>query len=215
MTSYEVARALLRRWWVVVGGLVVTVAFVSTHAPAAPLYWARYDLFLVAPDQSGEVYSRTAPPASVTSLATLLEVLLDGNKPAPRAASQDVPVFGLSARPGVEVQAKDTGFQWNRDYSAALAVQIAMPSSNEVRREASVLAREARLNLKQIQDQQGVSRKQRVTVEEPSAIDVTKVTPAPTRAAAGALILGSALTVLLAVRIDRLILTRRRRDVAQ
>ncbi len=214
MTSYDVAQALARRWWVLALGLVATFSFALTHAPYPTIYWARYDLHLVAPDRSGEVYSRTTAPSGVTPVAGVLEVMLDGNRAGPQAATQSVPIFGLRYRTGVEVQAKDKGFQWSRDYVAALAVQIAEPTREAVMARAADLAVEARAALRDIQDREGVPRPTRVVLEEPSAIDVTEIYPARTRAMAGAIILGSGLSVVITVVLDRWLMRRRRRSAA-
>lgn len=209
MTTYEVTQALLRRWWVVTTGLGLTLFFVLTSVPATPIYWARYDLNLVAPDRSGEVYSRTSAPEGVTPVAGVLEVILGGNHAEPRAATQAAPIFGLRPRTGVEVSAKDKGFQWSRDYAAALAVQIAEPSRAEVLSNAESLARRARWALKSIQDQQGVAQSARLTLEEPDVIEIVEIYPARTRAMAGALLLGTCLSLVLAVLLDRLLARRR------
>lgn len=210
MTPYEVAQALLRRWWAVVAGLAITGTFAVTYSPHEPVFWARYDLQLVAPDQSGEVYSRTAAPTGVTPVAGVLEVLLGGNHAAPQPATQAAPIFGLRPITGVQVQAKDKGYQWSRDYVAALDVQIAEPTREEVLAQAASLARNARSALSSIQDREGVRHRTRVTLEEPSAIEITEVYPARTRAMAGIVVLGSALTIVLAVALDQWLLRRRR-----
>ena len=209
MTSYDVVQAVLRRWWVLFVVMGATALIASTFS-AAPVYWARYDLNLVAPDRSGEVYSRTSAPTGVTALAGILEVMLSGNHPEPRAAQQSAPIFGLRNRVGVQVLAKDKGFQWSRDYVAALSVQIAEPSDAQVNAEAAALAERARATLATFQDQQGVPTDSRVTLEEPSALEVVEIYPARTRATAAAVLLGGSLAVALAVGVDRWLLLRRR-----
>jgi hypothetical protein len=210
MTSDDVAQAVLRRWWVLLIALGVTVLLMRALAPAPPVYWARYDLNLVAPDRSGEVYSRISAPPSVTALAGVLEVLLGGNDMGPQAATQTVPIFGLHNRTGVQVLAKDRGFQWSRDYVAALAVQIAAPTADEVDRQAAALLDRARATLATVQDQYGVPRASQVTLEEPSAIEIVRVYPAGTRAMVGLALLGVGLSLILTVTVDRLLLRRRR-----
>ena len=209
MTSYDVGQAVLRRWWVLFVVMGATALIASTFS-AAPVYWARYDLNLVAPDRSGEVYSRTSAPTGVTALAGILEVMLSGNHPEPQAAQQSAPIFGLRNRVGVQVLAKDKGFQWSRDYVAALSVQIAEPSDAQVNAEATALAERARATLATFQDQQGVPTDSRVTLEEPSALEVVETYPARTRATAAAVLLGGSLAVALAVGVDRWLLLRRR-----
>ena len=210
MTAYDVAQAMVRRWWVLVMALVATAVFALSFAPSSPVYWARYNLNLVAPDRSGAVYSRTSAPSGVTPMAGILVAMLGGNHPEPQAATQSAPIFGLRDRTGVEVLARDKGSQWSRDYVAALQVQIAEPSTAEVNAQAASLAKRARAALTEIQDQQGVARATRITLEEPSAIEVVEVFPARTRAIAGAVILGTALSLVLTVTVDRWLLRRSR-----
>lgn len=212
MTSDDVAQALVRRWWVLLLALAATAVVLRGLAPAPAVYWARYDLNLVAPDRSGESYSRISAPPSVASLAGVLEVLLGGNDRGPQAATQSVPIFGLHNRTGVQVLAKDQGRQWSRDYVAALAVQIAEPTPEAVERQVETLADRARATLAEIQDEHGVPRAGQVTLEEPSAIETVRVYPAGTRALVGGVLLGVGLSLVLTVTVDRL-LRRRRRGV--
>jgi hypothetical protein len=213
MTSYDVAQAVARRWWLLLLALGVTVVGAAAFAPSSPTYWARYDLSLVAPDRSGAVYSRTSAPEGVTPVAGVLEVLLEGNSAEPAAATQSAPIFGLRNRTGVQVLAKDKGFQWSRDYVAALSIQIAEPTSAAVSQEAAALARRVRAALTTVQDQQDVPRATRVTLEEPSAIEVVPVYPARTRALVGAVALGGAASLVLTVAVDRWLLRRHRARV--
>jgi hypothetical protein len=189
------------------------MAFAVSFAPSPPVYWAHYDLNLVAPDRSGEVYSRTSAPAGVTPMAGVLAVMLGGNHGEPRAATQSAPIFGLRDRVGVQVLAKDKGFQWSRDYVAALSIQIAEPSAAAVGEQAAALAKRVRATLTAVQDQQGVARPTRITMEEPAAIDIVEVFPARTRAVAGALVLGTAGSMVLTVAVDRWLLRRHRARV--
>lgn len=209
MTSYDVLQAVLRRWWVMLVVLGATVVVASAFK-ASPVYWARYDLNLVAPDRSGEVYSRTTAPTGVTAMAGILEVMLSGNHAEPQAAQQTAPLFGLRDHRGLQVLAKDKGFQWSRDYVAALSVQIAEPSAAEVDAQATALAERARTTLAAFQDQQGVPTASRITLEEPSAIEVVELYPARTRASVGAILLGTSLAVALSVGVDRWLLRRGR-----
>lgn len=210
MTSYDVAQAMVRRWWVLLTATGATVLFALSYAPSPPTYWGRYDLNLVAPDRSGEVYSRTSAPVGVTPMAGVLEMMLSGNHTEPKAATQSAPIFGLRDRTGVEVLAKDNGFQWSRDYVAALSVQIAEPSAAEVDEQAAELARRARAALTTVQDQEGVARATRITLEVPSAIEVVEVSPARTRSVLGALTLGTTFSIWLTVLVDRRLSPRRR-----
>ena len=107
MTAYDVARAMVRRWWVLVMALGATAVFALSFAPSSPVYWARYNLNLVAPDSSGAVYSRTSAPSGVTPMAGILVAMLGGNHPEPQAATQSAPDLrsprphrGRGARPG-------------------------------------------------------------------------------------------------------------------
>ncbi len=211
MTSYDLVLALVRRWWFLLGSLAATVlvAGVSVQGPA--LYWTTYDLNLVAPDRSGEVYSRQNAPSGVTPVAGVLEILLAGNHPGPGAATQQVPIFGLDERYGVDVKAKDKGLQWSRDYVAALTVQISEPSRQEVLARAVELAGQAHEALETVQDDQAVPQGARLTLDEPQAIQVLEIAPSRIRAAAGGMFLGVGVSIVLTVLLDRWLLRRRSR----
>ncbi len=212
MTSYDVIRALLRRWWFLGTGLALTLIVVAAiFTRSTPIYWTTYDLNLVAPDRSGEVYSRVNAPSGVTPVAGVLEVLLAGNDTGPSAATQQVPIFALSHQFGVDVRAKDKGLQWSRDYVAALVVQIAQPSRAEVEAQVDVLGRRAAEALSEIQDQQSVPAEARLTLEEPGVVQIIEIAPSRIRAVAGALLLGLGVSLVLTVLLDRRLIARRRR----
>ena len=211
MTSYDVALALGRRWWFLAAALAAT-GFVVLSAVRGPvIYWTTYDLNLVAPDRSGEVYSRQHPPAGVTPVAGVLEILLAGNHLAPGAATQQVPIFGLRQTYGVDVRAKDKGLQWSRDYVAALTVQISEPSREQVLSRADELALLAHRTLREAQDDRSVPPAARLRLEEPPAIQVTEIGPSKVRAAAGGMVLAVALSLVSTVLLDRLLAYRRSR----
>lgn len=210
MTSYDVAVALVRRWWFLLPALAATVLIVLTSVRTPPIYWTTYDLNLVAPDRSGEVYSRQNAPAGVIPVAGVLEILLAGNHPGPGAATQQVPIFGLGTTYGVDVRAKDKGLQWSRDYVAALTVQVSEPSRQQVLQRVEALARQAHEALQTAQDYQSVPQRARLQLDEPQAIQVVEIGPSRIRAAAGGLLLGIGSSVLLTVLLDRLLVRRRR-----
>lgn len=215
MTSYDVVRALLRRWWILLAGVAATFALVGLYLPGPAIYWATYDLNLVAPDRAGESYSRADAPSGVIPVAGVLEILLAGNHSKAGAATQQVPIFGLDDRPGYTVQAKDKGLQWSRDYVAALTVQIAEPSRDQVLSRVADLAGRAHAALETVQDEQGVSQRTRLTLEEPSAIEIVEIAPSRIRATAAGLGLGLGLSIVLTVALDRLLARRTRRRSLQ
>lgn len=203
MTSYDVVVALLRRWWVLLIALALTFGTSAVLASGAPIYWTSYDLNLVAPDRSGAAYSRTAAPYGVTPMAGVLEILLGGNHTTAAAATQQVPIFGLEHDYGFDVRAKDKGLQWSRDYVAALTIQISGPSPEAVRAQADRLGNRAQTALRTIQDDRRIPARARLTLEEPVGVDVVEIRPSYIRAAAGALVLGICVSVLLTVAVDR------------
>ena len=109
--------ALFRRWWFLLAALGASALVVWTSIQGPATYWTSDDLNLVAPDRSGEVYSRQDAPAGVIPVAGVLEILLAGTTPGPGAATQQVPIFGLDHRYGVDIRAKDKGLQWSRTTS--------------------------------------------------------------------------------------------------
>lgn len=210
MTSYDVAVALLRRWWVLVIGIALTCGVVALGARSAPIYWTSYDLNLVAPDRSGAAYSRAAAPYGVTAVAGVLEVILAGNPTGKAPATQQVPIFGLEHKSGFDVEAKDKGLQWSRDYVAALTVQISAPSSDAVLAQVDEIGARAENGLSEIQDDQEVPTKQRLTLEKPEAVEILEIKPSYIRAFVGAVVLGLGASVCLTVVIDRRLTARRR-----
>lgn len=208
MTSYDVALVLFRRWWFLLAALAATVLIVLTSVRGPAIYWTTYDLNLVAPDRSGEVYSRQTAPAGVTPVAGVLEILLAGNHPGPGAATQQVPIFGLDHAYGVDVRAKDKGLQWSRDYVAALTVQISEPSREQVLSHVDELAQRAQDALRTVQDDQAVPQRARLRLDEPQAIQVVEIGPSKIRAAAGGMILGVGCSIVLTILLDRLLVRR-------
>ncbi|MDN5746802.1 MAG: hypothetical protein L0H31_17050 [Nocardioidaceae bacterium] len=210
MTSYDIAVALLRRWWLLAIGVVLTGTLATLISQSPPIYWTTYDMNLVAPDRSGAAYSRTPAPYGVTPVAGVLEVLLAGNHDAAAAATQEVPIFGLDHEFGFDVRAKDKGLQWSRDYVAALTVQISAPSREAVLSQVEGLGQRAQAELRTLQDDQEVPPEARLTLEEPEAVDIVKISPSYIRAVAGTVVLGLGSSVVATITLDRWLLARRR-----
>lgn len=213
MPLYEALTALRRCWYVVVVGLLATLAVGFQAMHAGGLYAAQQNVVLIAPATETQPNTLENSSRGLIATAGLIEREIDQGRPLQATVSPDVPLYGQGVREGYSVIVPSTGGQWQVSFaSPILSVQAVSSSPESVRAMlAGVRARvDAQLTL--MQDADAVAQPERIRTDlAPAVPSIRHITGSRTRALAAVMLLGVLGTAVLAVWLDRVLATRRRR----
>lgn len=197
------ANVILRRWYVVVFGMVLTLlTLVQIHNDQG-VYWARVRCVVLVPHSNPNPNPLTErSPTAIAALA-----VMDVNH-APlelRASSPDVQLYGLGVDSGTWVMLENSGNQWAP--SAAnpyIAVQATGATSEEVVGRIQTAVRSLREALARRQTDANASSAEHATLDvTPGIPSVVQVMPSSTRALGATALSGAALTLAAVLVVDR------------
>lgn len=212
MTIHEVLAAVRRRWYVVTLGLVLTAVAVVVLHDATGVYYARSRAVFLAPTSTTNPNSLGVPSSSLTATAGVVERIVNGEHAPPKPTSPEVRLADTGVRDGWWVFLPNYGSQWEVDNRRSmLIVDVTGPSSTVVSERSTQLLDEIQTELATLQDGSDVSPVDRITVKSvPETPTVSYLAGKPSRAALMAGLLGSAISLMAAVLVDRRLRLRRR-----
>ncbi len=202
-------RVAARRWYVVLAGLVASVALVLTAKPE-PVYWATVELTVAGPIDPLAPKTLEDPPSDTVEAAIMLMTRVNGGQAPPRSASPDATLYGEGQRQAVSARLRDVGGQWVTSVSDPIIDVQAVDVTPE-----AVLSRLDQQKdalgrlLKGLQDELAVAGNQRVTlVASPTTTDIHEVTGSRPRAVASSALLGVILTFTVLYWVEPLLRRR-------
>ncbi|SEQ12526.1 hypothetical protein [Microlunatus flavus] len=213
MTSRELVHVLVRRWYVLVAGGLLTLVALGGVFVRPGVYWAQMELVLVAPAEPYYPNTVADAPHSLAPLAALVVSDFNGPRPPLLTSYATTTLFGLGVRDGVQVRLPNQGSQFQPLFTApTLDVQVVGSSEQEVTVRAEQVRGQVQELLQRRQALAGVADRNRVrAISSPEALDVQHMTGSRTRALAATGLVGALATGLLAWSWDRLVARRRRR----
>lgn len=216
MTTGDLLRAVIVRWYVTLAGLVLTaVGVVAVHS-APEVYETQVDVhFLTRP---GFVRDATNNPDNdLVAVAGLVEREVRADDRLEPAAA-DVPLAGLGVTDGSMIVLPNEDGQFDFTFrQPVLRVKAVGTTAEEAGAWRDERVAEIRGVLDRLQSEDGIEARERIRTRlVPAVPPVGTVSNSPDRAAAVSGILGLGLTGLAAVILDRLMLRHRprRRDEA-
>ncbi len=147
MTLWQFFSACLRRWPIVLVGVLCTGLAVFAGMSDKGVYYTRTQIVFLAP--SSTLYPNTLATQSedIIDTAGAVAKRVTGPVPVTKYASADVTLVGIGIRDGWSLVVPDTGGQWGTNFeSQILNLEIVAPDR------ATVLERQTTL-LARIQDQ--------------------------------------------------------------
>lgn len=209
MTAYELWRVATRRWYVLLAGILATVALVLTARPET-VYWATVELTVAGPVDPVAPKTLEDPPSDTVGAAIMLMTRVNGGQGPPRSASPDATLYGEGQRQAVSARLRDVGGQWVNSVSDPIIdVQAVDVTPEAVLTRLSTQEDELGRLLRNLQDELAVAGNQRVTlVASPTKTDVVQVTGSRTRAVGSSALLGVVLTFTVLYWVE-LVLRRR------
>ncbi|WP_347354580.1 hypothetical protein, partial [Intrasporangium sp.] len=205
MTSRDLLLVLLRRWYLMLLGALVTVAalYVATHQPG--VYFVRYSFVLLAP--RSEVYPNQIedPHYGMAQMAGLIVTDYNEGYREPLLASADTTLYGEGVRDGSRVRTPNNGSQWVPLFTTPnIDVQVVGPTAEQVGAEAQRIKARLTEILEQRQDALGIAPTMRITsLVSPADPVIAYVGGSRGRVAVGVGAVGATLTTILVVQFDR------------
>lgn len=208
MTLPQFLQMLLRRWHIVVGGAVLTLAFAARMLVAHPVYWTKAEVLFVEPGiSSEEAYLRWTDETLVPFAASVERAVNAGQRNV-RLSSREATLFGIGVRDGYRLELPNAGSQWAPSFPrAVLTIEAVGESPQEVQATYSGVLQRVREEALTLQEAQGVPPDAMVKVvpqsEEPTVGFVGATRRARARSLAATVIVGFAVTIAVAAMWDR------------
>lgn len=216
MTSIHLFRLLIRRWYLVIVGLALTlvVLWPATHRPG--VYWAQVNVVLLPPTTEYYPNKLEDPQFALSALASLIVSDFNGAHQPTLMASSVTTLYGEGRTSGVEVRMPNSGNQWKPLYpSATIDVQAVDSSPDGVTDQITSVTARLKDLLADRQDALGVDPTVRVSlISSPVDPSVYYVTGSRMRALGAGGIVGLAVTVAGVYWFERLLTARRARALA-
>lgn len=210
MTPGLLVQVLLRRFYVTLAGVLVTLATVHALNNTDPTFWGRITVVVLTPPNAGQNILTEHSPVAIASLAVMD---VTHHAPALRAGSADVTLYGLGERRATWIRLRNTGNQWVP--SAGLPyidVDAVDTTADAVSRRLTAAVSDLRAAMVRRQDEMGVQLTSRTGLELlPAYPVVTLIPPSRMRAEVATGVVGFTLTVLAALGADKALSSRRRK----
>jgi hypothetical protein len=217
MTSRELFSVVLRRWYFMLLGAMISMAacYVTMHRPG--VYWTHFYVVILAPTHEYYVNNLEDPHDRLAPMAGLVATDWNGAHHPLLVGSGDTTLYGEGQRRGVQVRMPNQGSQWRPLYfTPNIDVQIVDSDPEAVAREVRRVSSELDGLLQKRQDALQVQPRQRMsTMISPASPTVEYVAGSRSRAALATGLAGAAMTTITVYWIDRGLTSRSARRRAR
>lgn len=205
MTAWDLARLIVRRWYVVLVGAVITGGVAGWALIHPGVYWSQVDVVFLAPQSARYPNTLTTMSGSIVSTAGIVERVVNHARSAPETSSSTATLVGQGVTDGSSITLPDAGGQWAHNFNRqVLDVEVVGPDAADVRRRQTELIDEISAALHALQVDAGVSPENFITVEpSPVVPSISYFHGDAKRAWLMIAALGTALTTVAARAIDR------------
>jgi uncharacterized membrane protein len=216
MTSRELLSLVLRRWYLMLLGAIISVValYLITHRPG--VYWTHINVIVLAPVHKFYPNNLEDPDHSLAPMAGLLVADWNGTNRPPLMATGETTLYGQGLRQGIEVRVPNQGNQWQPLYFAPnIDVQVVGSTPEIVEQQAHRVRAELEGLLQKRQDAMGIQWGQRMTtMMSPTDPTIMYVSGSRIRAAAATGLVGAAVTTVIVYWAERFLFWNRSRRAA-
>ena len=202
MTLWDLIRAALRRWPVLLAGAVATLGLVYTTTLDDGVYWSRTQVVFLAPASKAYPNALRTTSEDLIITAGVVAKAVAGPDKVTKYASPDATLVGEGTRDGWSIRLPDTGGQWAPNFAEqVLYVEVVAATAEEVEARQDEIVAQIADELDRLQRDAGVVPVNAITVTvAPESLVVHQVGGSTVRAAGMAGLLGASATfVLIAV----------------
>lgn len=166
MTARELLRVLLRRWYLVTLGAVLSLGVLAFGWTRPPVYWTQFQVVVLSPIDALNPNSIEDPPYTLPPVAGVVAGDYNKGHPPLQLGSPDTTLYGEGLRHGSRVRLVNNGTQWRAMYNEpALDVQVVDSSPEAVSAEAVRIQRRLSDLLDERQDEIGIKDRLRLTTK--------------------------------------------------
>ncbi|GAA2217953.1 hypothetical protein GCM10010413_03100 [Promicromonospora sukumoe] len=213
MTVWDLIRAAVRRWPVLLAGAVASLGLVYTTTLDDGVYWSRTQVVFLAPASKAYPNALRTTSEDLIITAGVVAKAVSGPAAVTKYASPDATLVGEGIRDGWSVRLPDTGGQWAPNFAQqVLYVEVVGATAEQVGARQEEIIDQIEHELDRLQRDAGVAPVNDITVTvAPESTVVHQVGGSSMRAAGMAGLLGASATFTLIAVLE----TRaRRRDAA-
>jgi len=206
MTSRQLIRLMLKRWYLVLADIGITLAVAAAVMMTnSGVYWTQFSVVVVAPTSDDSPNQLEDSRYALTPLAGAIVAEFNGVHRPLLTASPEATLFGEGERSGVMVRMPNQGNQWQPAYvTPNIEVQVVDSTPSAVALQAHVIAAELSDLLAKRQDALGVVSTMRASmIYSPTDPPVTYISGSQVRTLGAIVLLGSAFTIVSVYWLDR------------
>lgn len=213
VTAAELIRLLVRRWYVVVFGVALTVGATAQLLERPPVHFTQFEVVVLPPLEPMSPNTLRQDAYGMVPMAGLMvEEYNQGRHPL-NMSTTETTLYGEGLRRGHRVRMRNIGNQWEPVYQdPVIDVQIVDPHRDRVASEAARIVAELNAILERRQDELGVRPVSRMSTRAaPVHPSIQEVGGSRTRTVGGLALLGGAFTLLAVIWAERLSFSRQAR----
>jgi hypothetical protein len=212
VTFWELVRALVRYWPIVLVGALCTVGVGTAAISRDGVYFTRTSIAFLAPSNVGYSNAIRTVRDDVIETAGIVAKRVTGPGKVSKFAAPEVTLVGLGVRDGWSLRLPDTGGQWATNFATqALTLDVVGPTREQVEAQRAEVIQRVRGELEQLQRDAGVPPKNRITTMAVEATVIHYAGGNRPRTLGMTALLGTAATFAVVFAVDR---RRRQREAA-
>ncbi|GAA1978805.1 hypothetical protein [Microbacterium pumilum] len=152
MTFWELVRAFIRHWPIVLIGAVCTAGAGFVAISDDGVYFTRAEIVFLAPTSSLYPNALRTQSEDLIDTAGIVAKRLAGPGKVTKFASPDVTLIGMGVRDGWSLRLPDTGGQWATNYATqTLNLDVVAATEDEARARQTELVERVKTELNQLQ----------------------------------------------------------------
>ncbi|MGI5189647.1 hypothetical protein ACQEVI_16025 [Promicromonospora sp. CA-289599] len=196
MKFWDLVRAALRRWIVLVAGAVTTLGLMYSTTLDDGVFWSRTQVVFLAPVSAAYPNSLRTTSEDLIITAGVVGKTVSGPDAVTKYASPDATLVGEGVRDGWSVRLPDTGGQWAPHFAEqVLYVEVVAPTADQVTARQGEIIAQITEELDRLQRDAGVAPVNDITVTvAPESTAVHQVKGSRGRSVGMAGVLGVAAT---------------------
>jgi hypothetical protein len=205
MTFWELIRAFLRYWPVVLVGAICTAAAGLAAISDDGVYFTRTELLFLAPTSSLYPNALRTQSEDIIITAGIVAKRIVGPDQVTKFASPDVTLVGEGVRDGWSLRLPDTGGQWASNFATQrLLLDIVGPTRERVEEQQQALIDRVSDELRALQEASGVPEVAQVTaIAAPESTVIYHVGGSKVRALGVTAVLGVGATTAVVIVLER------------